>query len=97
MVAHLSLYLFFVAHYNTKMNHLMLKLNTRMVIGDKPMVLLPLDIYEKITKSLCKPNFKTLWKNNTKKAGATFLAVASESSLSKDWFKPEEEKAWKNL
>lgn len=75
----------------------MLKLNTRMVIGDKPMVLLPLDIYEKITKSLGKQNSKILWRKNTKKAGATFLATASESSLSKDWFKQGEEKAWKNL
>lgn len=75
----------------------MLKLNTNMTIGDKPMVLLPLDIYEKITKSLGKLNSKTLQKKNTKKVSATFLAVASESSLLKDWFKPEEEKAWKNL
>ncbi len=75
----------------------MLKLNTNMTIGDKPMVLLPLDIYEKITKSLDKLNSKTLRKKNTKKASATFSTVASESSLSKDWFKPEEEKAWQNL
>lgn len=75
----------------------MLKLNTNMTIGDKPMVLLPLDIYEKITKSLGKLNSKTLQKKNAKKACATFLAVASESSLSKDWLSPEEEKVWKNL
>ena len=25
------------------------------------------------------------------------LSIASESSLKKDWLKPEEEKAWKNL
>lgn len=79
------------------MNHLMLKLNTNMAIGDKPMVLLPLDIYEKITKSLDKLNSKTLLKKNIKKASATFLTVVSESSLSKDWLKPEEEKAWQNL
>lgn len=78
------------------MNHLMLKLNTNMTIGDKPMVLLPLDIYEKITKSLGRLNSKTLQKD-IKKASAVFLATASESSLSKDWFKSEEEKAWKNL
>lgn len=78
------------------MNHLMMKLNTNMTIGDKPMVLLPLDIYEKITKSLGRLNSKTLQKD-IKKSGAAFLATASESSLSKDWFSPEEEKAWKNL
>lgn len=78
------------------MSHLMLKLNTNMAIGDKPMVLLPLDIYEKITKSFGKLNSKTLQKD-IKKASATFLVTASESSLSKDWLEPEEEKAWKNL
>ena len=79
------------------MNHLMLKLNTNMTIGDKPMVLLPLDIYEKITKNLDKLNSKTLRKKTVKKTCATFLTAASESSLSKDWLKPEEEKAWQNL
>lgn len=67
-----------------------------MTIGNKPMVLLPLDIYEKMTKSLDKLNSKTLQKG-IKKSRVTFLDVASESSLSKDWLKSEEEKVWKNL
>lgn len=78
------------------MNHLLLKSNTNMTIGNKPMVLLPLDIYERITKSLEKLNSKTLQKD-IKKVSTSFFAVASESSLSKDWLKLEEEKVWKNL
>lgn len=78
------------------MSHLALKLNTSMTIGNKPMVLLPLDIYEKMTKSLDKLNSKTLQKD-IKKATVNFMDVASESSLSKDWLKSEEEKVWKNL
>lgn len=78
------------------MNLLVLKSNTNMTIGNKPLVLLPLDIYEKITKSLDRLNSKTLL-GDIKKVSASFLAVASESSLSKDWLRREEEKAWKNL
>ena len=66
----------------------LLKSNTFMNIGNRPMVLLPLDIYEKITKNINKLHFTK--KRNT-------LAIISESSLSKDWLKPEEEKTWKNL
>ncbi len=67
-----------------------------MSIGDKPMVLLPLDTYEKLTKNLHKLSFKNI-KADIKKSGRDFLLVASESSLSKDWLKPEEEKVWQNL
>jgi len=67
-----------------------------MSIGDKPMVLLPLDTYEKLTKNLYKLSFKNI-KADIKKSGRDFLLVASESSLSKDWLKPEEEKVWQNL
>ncbi len=76
------------------MNNMLLKSNTNVTIGDNPMVLLPLDIYEKITKSLEKLNSKNLLADIKK---SSFLAVASESSLSKDWLKEEEEKAWQNL
>lgn len=78
------------------MNHLILKSNTNMSIGDKPMVLLPLDMYEKLTKNLYKLSFKNI-KNDINKSKRDFLLVASESSLSKDWLKPEEEKVWQNL
>ena len=60
------------------------------------MVLLPLGIYEKITKSLEKLNSKNTEKN-TQKTNLAFSTVTSESSLSKDWLKLAEEKAWKNL
>mgnify|MGYP001602212968 FL=1 len=73
---------------------MILKSNNNVTIGDNPMVLLPLDIYEKITKSLDKIKFKNLLTNIKK---GNFLAIASESSLSKDWLKEEEEKAWQNL
>ena len=73
---------------------MILKSNSNVTIGDNPMVLLPLDIYEKITKSLDKIKFKNLLTNIKKE---NFLAIASESSLSKDWLKEEEEKAWQNL
>ena len=76
------------------MNNMLLKSNTNVTIGDNPMVLLPLAIYEKITKSLEKLNSKNLLADIKK---SSFLAVASESSLSKDWLKEEEEKAWQNL
>ena len=76
------------------MNHLILQSNTNVSVGDKPMVLLPLDIYEKIAESLKKLNSKILL---TKIKKESFLAVASESSLSKDWLRPEEEKVWQNL
>mgnify|MGYP001616996882 FL=1 len=76
------------------MNDLLLKSNTNVTIGGNPMVLLPLDIYEKITKSLGKLNSKNLLADMKK---GSILAVASESSLSKDWLKKEEEKAWQNL
>ena len=75
-------------------NDLLLKSNTNVTIGGNPMVLLPLDIYEKITKSLGKLNSKNLLADMKK---GSILAVASESSLSKDWLKKEEEKAWQNL
>ena len=66
---------------------MILKSNNNVTIGDNPMVLLPLDIYEKITKSLDKIKFKNLLTNIKK---GNFLAIASESSLSKDWLKEEE-------
>lgn len=75
------------------MNNVILKPNTRVTVGNNPMVLLPLDIYEKITKGLEKLNSKILL--DIKKRN--FLAVASISSLSKDWLREEEEKAWQNL
>ena len=28
---------------------------------------------------------------------ANYIAIMSESSLSKDWLKPEEDEAWQNL
>ncbi len=31
-----------------------------------------------------------------KKIGINLLSIASEDSLAKDWFRPEEEKAWKS-
>jgi hypothetical protein len=76
------------------MNNMLLESNSNVIIGDNPMVLLPLDIYEKITRSLDKIKFKNLLGDIKKES---FLAVASESSLSKDWLKEEEEKAWQNL
>ena len=76
------------------MNNMLLKSNSNLTIGKNPMVLLPLDIYEKITKSLEKLNSKNLLTNIK---NGNFLAVVSESSLSKDWLKAEEEKAWQNL
>ena len=76
------------------MDDILLKSNSSLTIGDNPMVLLPLDVYKKITKNLDKMKFKNLLTNIKKES---FLAVASESSLSKDWFKEEEEKAWQNL
>ena len=76
------------------MNNMLLKSNSNVTIGDNPMVLLPLDIYEKITKSLGKLNSKNPLADIKKES---FLAVASESSLSKDWLKDVEEKAWQNL
>ena len=76
------------------MNNIVLKSNSNVTIGDNPMVLLPLNIYERITKSLEKLNSKKLLANAGK---GIFFAVASESSLSKDWLKKEEEKAWQNL
>lgn len=78
------------------MDYPILKSNTNMAIGNKPMVLLPLDMYEKLTRSLYKLSFKNI-KNDVKKSEKDFLLVASESSLLKDWLKPEEEKVWKNL
>ena len=76
------------------MNNMLLKSNSNLTIGKNPIVLLPLDIYEKITKSLEKLNSKNLLTNIK---NGNFLAVVSESSLSKDWLKAEEEKAWQNL
>lgn len=73
---------------------MVLKSNSNMTVGNNPMVLLPLDIYEKITKNLNKIKSKNLLMDIKKRS---FLAVASESSLSKDWFKKEEEIAWQNL
>lgn len=67
-----------------------------MAIGSKPMVILPLDMYEKLTRNSYKISFKRA-KNDIKKSERDFLLVASESSLSKDWLKPEEEKVWQNL
>jgi len=78
------------------MGSLILKSNTRMTIGDKPMVLLPLDTYEKLARNSYKLSFKKLRKD-IKKSERDFLIVASESSLSKDWLKPAEEKVWQNL
>ena len=76
------------------MNNTVLKSNSNVTIGNNPMVLLPLDIYEKITKSLEKLNSGNLLADLKKRSS---LAIASESSLSKDWLKEEEEKAWQNL
>ncbi|MCL4536948.1 MAG: hypothetical protein M1610_05100 [Nitrospirae bacterium] len=52
---------------------------------------------------LCKP-YKKGWDNRwkAKDRGAMCRAeqeikVASESSLKKDWMKPEEDEAWRNL
>jgi len=78
------------------MNHLVLNSNTNMSIGNKPMILLPLDTYEKLKKSLHELSFKNI-KTDIRKLEENFLIVASESSLSKDWLKPEEEKIWRNL
>ena len=76
------------------MNNMILKSNSNVTIGNNPMVLLPLDIYEKITKSLEKLNSKNSLEDIIKKNS---LAIASESSLSKDWLREEEEIAWRNL
>ncbi|MFH1856680.1 MAG: DUF2281 domain-containing protein [Candidatus Omnitrophota bacterium] len=38
-----------------------------------------------------------LFLEKTKKKERIKTAAASELSLSKDWLKPEEDKAWKNL
>ncbi|MBI5401006.1 MAG: hypothetical protein HZB12_02750 [Candidatus Yonathbacteria bacterium] len=78
------------------MNHLALKSNSSIIIGGKPMVLLPLGIYEKITKNLENLNSKNKAKN-TKKTNLAFSTAISESSLSKDWLKLVEQKTWKNL
>ena len=78
------------------MNNLILKSNTNMTIGNKPMVLLPLDMYEKLTKNLYELSFKKI-KTDVEKSKRNFLLIASESSLSKDWLRPEEEKIWQNL
>ena len=67
-----------------------------MSVGSKPMVILPLDMYEKLTRNSYKLSFKSM-KTDIKKAGRDFLLSASESSLSKDWLKPAEEKVWQNL
>ena len=69
------------------MSNMLLKPNVNITIGSNPMVLLPLDICEKITKSLGKVNSKNLLTEIKK---GRFLAVASESSLSKDWLREEE-------
>ncbi|MBI2627738.1 hypothetical protein HYW72_02295 [Candidatus Nomurabacteria bacterium] len=76
------------------MDNIVLNSNNNVVVGNEPMVLLPLDIYEKITKNLSKIKSKNLLMRIKK---SNFLATASESSLSKDWFKKEEETAWQNL
>jgi hypothetical protein len=78
------------------MGSLILKSNTSMTIGNKPMVLLSLDAYEKLTKNSYKLTFKNI-KKDIQKSERDFLIVASESSLSKDWLKPVEEKVWQNL
>ncbi|HAS85060.1 MAG TPA: hypothetical protein DCS23_03270 [Candidatus Yonathbacteria bacterium] len=78
------------------MNHLALKSSSRIIIGGKPMMLLPLGIYEKITKNLEKLNSKNT-KKNTPKTNLAFSTTISESSLAKDWLKLVEEKTWKNL
>ncbi len=75
---------------------MILKSNTYMPVGNRPMVLLPLDTYEKLTRNSYKQSFQKA-KKEIKRAERNFLLVASESSLSKDWLKPEEEKAWQNL
>lgn len=67
-----------------------------MIIGNKPMVLLPLEIYEKLTKNSYKLSHENIGKE-IKKSKRDFLIVASETSLSKDWLKPVEEKIWQNL
>ncbi len=36
-------------------------------------------------------------KNKENDMGINCLSLASEKSLAKDWLKPEEEEAWKNL
>lgn len=76
------------------MSNTILKSNSNVTIGNNPMVLLPLDVYEKITESLEKLNSKNLLADIKK---VSLLAIASESSLSKDWLKKEEEIAWQNL
>ena len=78
------------------MGSLILKSNTNVTVGNKPMVLLPLDMYKKLTKNLYKPSFENMRKD-IKKSERDFLIVASESSLSKDLIKPEEEKVSQNL
>ena len=72
---------------------MILKSNTNLVIGDKPMVLLPMDIYENIIKSLNKQIFKKSELN----IKDYFSYSTTETSLSKDWLKLEEEKTWQNL
>ena len=78
------------------MSSLILKSNASMTIGNKPMVLLPLDTYKKLTRNSYKLSFKNARKE-IKKSERDFLVVVSESSLSKDWLKPAEEKVWQNL
>ena len=67
-----------------------------MTIGNKPMVLLPLDTYKKLTKNAYKLGFENT-REDIRRSERNFLLVASESSLSKDWLKPAEEKVWQNL
>ncbi len=43
-----------------------------------------------------KTYFKTTFHPQKPRAGLS-TAIASESSLRKDWLKPEEEKAWRRL
>ena len=82
------------------MNALILKSNSNMAISSTPMVLLPLDMYKRLTgksKSADYGSFTTVVKRvRTSKRNVT-VAPASESSLSKDWFKSVEEKVWQNL
>ncbi|MES2023058.1 MAG: DUF2281 domain-containing protein [Patescibacteria group bacterium] len=82
------------------MNYSTLKTNNYINLDDKPMVLLPLYIYEKITKMLSKINSKNLLLDIEKTKVVkkiNFSTLSSESSLSKDWLRPEEEKTWQNL
>jgi len=61
------------------------------------MVLLPMGTYKRITRCLERTSSKSLLNLlvNTKRVSS--LVVASESSLSKDWLKKEEMRAWQNL